>query len=113
MRVRQGVGSSPEWGTEGWYAKCYRRGVRLIRICRGDDSRGRLNVESEQLSLLAGDDEGKGGVGAEGIPEDVSEERKQEGEHVKAENKEENTNHSLVLVVAPFLRPQVFSFVPF
>ena len=36
----------------------------------------RLDVESKSLSLLAGDNEGKGGVGAEGIPEDVSEKHK-------------------------------------
>ena len=36
----------------------------------------RLDVEGEQLSLLAGDDEGKGGVGAEDVPEDIAEERK-------------------------------------
>ena len=32
---------------------------------------------------------------------------------VKTENKEENANHSLVFIIAPFLRPQVISFVPF
>ena len=36
----------------------------------------RLDVQSEQFSLLAGDNEGYGSVGAEDVPEDVSEERK-------------------------------------
>ena len=53
-----------------------------------------FDVEGEQFSLLVCDDEGKGGVGAEGIPENISEEHKEDGENVKAENKEKNTNHS-------------------
>ena len=73
----------------------------------------RLDMEGEQLSLLTSDDEGKGGVGAEDIPEDVSEKRKDGGENIEAKNKEENTIHSLVSIIVPFLRPEVISFVPF
>ena len=49
------------------------RFVSAVEMIVGVD---RLDMESEQFSLLAGDDEGKGSVGAEGIPEDVSKKRK-------------------------------------
>ena len=49
----------------------------------------------KEFSFLTSDDKGYGGVGAEGIPEDVAEKSKYSGESIKGENEEENANHTI------------------
>ena len=59
----------------------------------------RLDVECEEFSFLASDNEGSGGVGAETVPKDIAEEGEYSSEGIKGENEKENANHTNSVLV--------------
>ena len=88
---------------------CWLQGERLIHnLHETIVGVNRFNVECEEFSFPTSDNKGEGGVSTKDIPEDVAKEGKDSGENIKAEKKEENANHTiLVLVQDPFLGPKV------
>ena len=56
----------------------------------------RFDVEADDLSVLAGNDEGKGDVGTESVPEDVSKQCEEGGGNVENEKENEGNNHTNV-----------------
>ena len=54
-----------------------------------------LDVECKEFSFAMRNDEGKGGIGTEDIPEDIAEEGEYGGESVKGENEEKDADHTI------------------
>ena len=71
-------------------------GVRggLVSAAKTKVGVNRLDVECNNFSSLASDDEGEGDVGTEGVPEDVCKKCEEGGGDVKDEKEDERNDHT-------------------